>query len=157
MGKLSLPMLAAFAPKDPRSVDAVRAKLGGRGASDAPTGARVRASLADGSTIDGVVLFVEGSAADVVVDATRVRRVAREALSPLEDAAAARLAGLADDVRVFATLAEGQRVRFAEPGGGTAIGLLAEKCRYGALVARDDGTIVGVGFRKVWPAAGATS
>lgn len=157
MGKLSLPLFGALAPKDPRSVDAVRAKLGGRGSSDAPTGGRVRATLPDGSSLEGVVLFVEGRSADVVVDATRVRRVARDALSPLDDASAARLSGLADDVRVFATLAEGQRVRFAEPGGGTGEGLLAEKCRFGALVARDDGTLVGVGFRKVWPKADATS
>ena len=28
-----------------------------------------------------------------------------------------------------------------------------EKCRYGALVAKDDGAVLAVGFRKLWPVA----
>ena len=40
--------------------------------------------------------------------------------------------------------------------GGLLAGKLVEKCRYGALVVREDGAVVAVGFRKLWPAATAT-
>jgi hypothetical protein len=33
---------------------------------------------------------------------------------------------------------------------------LAEKCRYGALVVRDDDVLMGVGFRMLAPAGGAS-
>ena len=59
------------------------------------------------------------------------------------------------DAHVFARLAEGQPVRYADDQGGLLGGKLVEKCRYGALVVRDDGAVVAVGFRKLWPAASA--
>jgi len=30
-------------------------------------------------------------------------------------------------------------------------GKVVEKCRWGALVLREDGAVVAVGFRKLWP------
>jgi len=36
-----------------------------------------------------------------------------------------------------------------------ADGKVVEKCRWGALILRDDGSIVSVGFRKLWPTAGS--
>ena len=43
-------------------------------------------------------------------------------------------------------------MRYADDDRGLRDAKLVEKCRYGALVARDDGTIVAGGFRKLWPA-----
>jgi len=64
------------------------------------------------------------------------------------------------EVRLFATLKEGQRVRFAEKDGSAgelSVGMLVEKCRYGALVAKDDGRILAVGFRRLWPVSSAVA
>jgi hypothetical protein len=46
-------------------------------------------------------------------------------------------------------------VRYADDAGALIDGKLIEKCRWGALVARDDGAVVAVGFRKLWPAPAA--
>ena len=43
------------------------------------------------------------------------------------------------------------RVRYRHDSG-TDEGTLLEKCKFGALVERDDSTIVGVSFRRLWPA-----
>jgi hypothetical protein len=54
------------------------------------------------------------------------------------------LSEIAEDARAFAALAEGQNVMFDE----SIHGRLVEKCRWGGLVARDDGRIFAVGFRR---------
>ena len=61
------------------------------------------------------------------------------------------LSTVANDARVFGSLAEGQRVRYEPDPGHFAEGTLIEKCRFGGLVLLEDGTLVGVGFRRIWP------
>jgi hypothetical protein len=49
-------------------------------------------------------------------------------------------------------------VRFLERDGAPAAeGVLFERCRFGALVAKDDGTIVAVGYRRLWPTSIASA
>ena len=124
----------------------MRARLGGRARTD-PQAGRVVCFLDTGAT--GVVLFGHGDEVHVFSNAGWVRRTTADALTqvdePPED-----LNAVANDVRVFAALEEGHRVRFQDLAG-MAQGTLIEKCRYGAVVRRDDETVMGVGFRRIWP------
>ena len=95
------------------------------------------------------MLFSSGDEVHVFSNAGWVRRTTQAALTRVPEPGAA-LSAVADDVRVFATLEEGHRVRFQDLAG-MAQGTLVEKCRYGAVVRRDDQTVMGVGFRRVWP------
>jgi hypothetical protein len=88
----------------------------------------------------------------VLLDPARVRRFAPGELAHESDAVPAALFGIAGEARVFGLLTEGQVVRYADPAGTLQDGKLVERCRYGALVLRDDGVVVAVGFRKLWPA-----
>ena len=133
------------------SIDAVRKRLGGRNESDAGVGDLVELHTAQGAKLNGVVLFADGDHLDVYTVPSLVRRVHRNDTTALSSCASANLVALAQAAKVFATLWEGQRVRF-EVEGIPSEGTLAEKCRYGALVARDDGTLMGVGFRGIRPA-----
>ena len=131
----------------PRStLDAVRARLGGRARTDLQAG-RVVCFLDTGAT--GVVLFGHGDEVHVFSNAGWVRRTTSDLLTPVDEPAAD-LHEVANDVRVFAALEEGNRVRFQDLSG-IAQGTLIEKCRYGAVVRRDDQTVMGVGFRRIWP------
>ncbi len=133
--------------KRPRStIEAVRARLGGRARTD-PQAGRVVCFLDTGAT--GVVLFGHGDEVHVFSNAGWVRRTTSDALTQVEEPAED-LNAVANDVRVFAALEEGHRVRFQDLGG-MAQGTLIEKCRYGAVVRRDDETVMGVGFRRIWP------
>ena len=131
----------------PRStIEAVRARLGGRARTDLQAG-RVVCFLDTGAT--GVVLFGQGDEVHVFSNAGWVRRTTTDALIQVDEPAAD-LHEVANDVRVFAALEEGHRVRFQDLSG-IAQGTLIEKCRYGAVVRRDDATVMGVGFRRIWP------
>ena len=90
-----------------------------------------------------------------LIDGTKLRRVPPAAVERNEGATPSALSTIAADAHVFARLAEGQPVRYADDSGGLLGGKLIEKCRYGALVVRDDGAVVAVGFRKLWPATSA--
>jgi hypothetical protein len=57
---------------------------------------------------------------------------------------------IAESARVFEALVEGQQVRFMTENH-IYEGILVEKCRFGALVERSDGKIIGLGFQRVWP------
>lgn len=128
------------------TLDAVRARLGGRARTDFQAG-RVVCFLDTGAT--GVVLFGQGDEVHVFSSAGWVRRTTQDAVTQVEEPAAD-LHAVANDVRVFASLEEGTRVRFQDHGG-MAQGTVLEKCRYGAVVRRDDSAILGVGFRRIWP------
>lgn len=79
----------------------------------------------------GVVLHVEGEVLHVWV----AEGIVRKALNAdVQAAAAPELETLANDARVFATLHEGERVRYQDSEGGLAEAMLAEKCRFGALL-----------------------
>lgn len=143
--RVSLPVNGQSAK--PRStIEAVRARLGGRARSDLQAG-RVVCFLDTGAT--GVVLFAQGAEVHVFSNAGWVRRTTIDALTQVDEPAAD-LHDVANDVRVFAALEEGSRVRFQDLSG-MAQGTLLEKCRYGAVVRRDDERILGVGFRRIWP------
>lgn len=132
----------------PTRVDAVRKRLGGRSTSQLGAGRIVSVPTEGGGERAGVVLHVEGDALHVWVAEGIVRR-AKEAEVRATEAPA--LEDLANDARVFATLHEGERVRYQDGEGSLAEATLAEKCRFGALLLRDDGKIFGVGFRRIWP------
>jgi hypothetical protein len=151
--KLSLPLTrgeadSASAP----SVDAIRKKLGGRAISEPGAGDLV--SLADrgGDERIGVVLFARADEIAVWVAEGIVRRTERALLHAAQTAPSPEVQEIANDARVFGSLAEGQRVGY-EPGDAAfGEGTLVEKCRFGALVERHDRTVLGIGFRRVWGA-----
>ena len=92
----------------------------------------------------------------MLLDSMRLRRLKPEEVEPHEGGVDDELAKLAADARIFGLLAEGQALRYTDDRGALIGGKLIEKCRWGALIARDDGAVVAVGFRKLWPASGAS-
>jgi hypothetical protein len=80
-----------------------------------------------------------------------VRRLQRAETSPPEAPVSKELLAIAADARVFGQLSEGQRVRYQQKDG-LGEGYLVEKCRFGGMIERADGTVVGVGFRRIWAA-----
>ena len=164
--KFNLPLIdRVFAPserppalKKKPSVEAARTRLGGRmpdgGSPPAGVGIGCIVSAAapgGGARKPGVVVFATAQEAHVLLDGARLRRMTPAELLPHDGDVPALLVKLAADARVFSLLSEGQPVRYADDAGGFRAGKLVEKCRYGALVLRDDGAIVAVGFRKLWP------
>lgn len=122
---------------DPRMTLArAREKLGGRAVSHARGGEIVRV---EGNV--GVVLWSDDAQCDVWIGDDAVKRVAS---AEVESASSPELAVVAEDARAFAALQEGAHVVF----DGAIRGKLVEKCRWGGLVARDDGRIFAVGFRR---------
>lgn len=149
--RISLPVTdPSQRPKS--TLEAVRARLGGRARTDLQAG-RVVCFLDTGAT--GVVLFGQGDEVHVFSNAGWVRRTTADAVTRVDEPAA-ELCAVANDVRVFAALEEGNRVRFQDLSG-LAQGTLLEKCRYGAVVRRDDERVMGVGFRRIWPLPKADS
>ncbi len=145
--RLFLPL--ATGPADERpTVDRVRKKLGGRASTEPGAGEVVIVSTERGERA-GVVLFVRGEDLDVWREGDLVRRVRRGATRAAGDAVPRDLLAVARDARAFASLVEGQRVGY-QHAGGLGEGALVEKCRFGALVERADGTLLGVGFRRLW-------
>jgi hypothetical protein len=130
-------------------VHEARRRLGGRGSSEPGAGLLVevvRQSRSD----PGVVLFVSGNELDVWMGQGRVERIPRDRVRPLVAPAHQDLVAIAGDVHVFVHLLEGGRVRYLDQGR-MSLGTLVEKCRYGALVLRDDQQIMAIGFRKLFP------
>ena len=130
--RVALPM--SFDPR--MTLARAREKLGGRVVSHARGGEIVRA----GSHV-GVVLWSDDVHCDVWIGDDAVKRVAS---ADVESAASIDLANVSEDARAFAALEEGAMVVFDEHVSGK----LVEKCRWGGLVARDDGRIFAVGFRR---------
>lgn len=106
---------------------------------------------ASGKAVLGVVLCGDEHTCDVWLESGFVKRTRREAVLPAKVGATSPLARIAADALVFGRLGSGQRVRFEPPGREPEVGLLFEKCRYGALIATDSGTVFAVGFRRIWP------
>jgi len=150
--KLSLPLTLIGA--GPPTIDAVRKRLGGRASTEPGAGGLVSIRTERGSEQVGVVLFVRGEDIDVWIDRGVVRRARRAAARPVDDAPPdSDLLGIARDAQSFAALVEGQRVRY-QHDAGVGEGALIEKCRFGGLIERADGSVVGVGFRRIWSASG---
>jgi hypothetical protein len=160
-GTRALDSVKKTKPDKKPSLDDARNRLGGRttGETPAPTGigpgSIVRVLANDGTRHIAVVVFANSTEIHVLIDGTRLRRVPPAAVELDEGAIPNALAKIAADAHVFAGLAEGHPVRYADDAGGLLGGKLVEKCRYGALVVREDGAVVAVGFRKLWPAANA--
>ena len=85
-------------------------------------------------------------------DHIRLRRMQPGELSAHEGAVDDEIGKLAGDAHLFGLIDEGEAIRNADDAGALVDEQLIEKCRWGALVARDDGAVVAVGFRKLWPA-----
>jgi hypothetical protein len=168
--KVKLPLLAdawstrssepAKAVKKP-SLDDARNRLGGRTADEEPgpagisPGTIVMVAANDGEKHVAVVVFANATEIHVLIDGTKLRRVPPEVVELHGGEPPNELARIAADAQVFGRLSEGLAVRYADDMGGLLGGKLVEKCRYGALVVRDDGAVVAVGFRKLWPASTA--
>ena len=143
------------------TVDVVRKRLGGRASTEAGAGEIVRL-VEDRADRIGVVLFARGDEVDVWLSGGLVRRVRREGVRGADpgfggapsasdegERMSDELVAVARDARAFGALAERQPVRYQHEGG-TGRGALVEKCRFGALIERSDGVVLGVGFRRVW-------
>jgi hypothetical protein len=150
--KLFLPLALGATAQRP-TVDAVRKRLGGRASTEAGAGAIVSLRGGPGPGAGermGVVLFVRGEQLDVWLEGDVVQRVRRADALAADGVVPGPLHDVARDARAFADLCEGQRVGFQHQGA-LAEGALVEKCRFGGLVERGDGTVVGVGFRRFSP------
>ena len=141
------------------SLDDARNRLGGRTNNEEPApagivpGRVVRVFANDGAAHVAVVVFANADEVHILIDGTKLRRVPPSEVHAHEGEAPSSVAKIAADAHVFSRLAEGEKIRYADDSGGLLSGKLVEKCRYGALVVRDDGAVVAVGFRKLWPAA----
>jgi hypothetical protein len=140
------------APPAP-TIESARKRLGGRPAapSTRAPGSFVHAALSDGSQHPGVVLWATDGHCDVWFDDRLARRTRADGVSALVGPPPERLWRVAAEMRIFASLVEGDLVRW-QRAGGVAEGCIVEKCRYGAIVVTRDGKLVAVGFRKLWPA-----
>lgn len=144
--KLSLPVVEDIARRAGATptIERARQKLGGSGSTDARAGRPVR----DEAGVVGVVLYARDEEMDVLVSATGTVRRGKTSAWVDHDRVPDELAPAAADLIVFAHVEPGDRVGFRD-ANGDGDGLLFEKCRSGALVARDDGTIIAVGFRSI--------
>jgi len=144
------------------SLEDARNRLGGRTKDEEPAqagivpGRVVRVFANDGAEHVAVVVFANADEVHILIDGTKLRRVPPSAIHTHEGEAPSSVAKISADAHVFSRLSEGEKIRYADDSGGLLAGKLVEKCRYGALVVREDGAVVAVGFRKLWPAATTT-
>lgn len=163
--KINLPVLPSMfdkssanasdtpAPGKKPTLESARARLGGSAEEEAsPPGLLPGRLVTFGEGRRGIVLYAGTREVHVMLDPMRVKRLAPSQLNVHEGPMPEELRALATDARVFGLLTPGQPVRYATTHGGPlTTGKLVEKCRYGGLVARTDGTVLAVGFRKLWP------
>lgn len=154
------------------TLEKARARLGG-----ALDGAPAHATFTSGKLVDltegsrqasrqtGVVLVSTVEEVVVLLDAACLRRVPPSLVVESTKEPSAVLSKLAVDAKIFGGLVEGQMVRFARDKSRDESeikdpmdahtdfekGKLISKCRYGGLVALANGTVLAVGFRKLWP------
>jgi hypothetical protein len=134
------------------SIEAARRKLGGRAVDSCRAlGSLVQGTLRDGAHRTGVILWASPTHADVWFDDGIARRVRSTVVTGYAGPLPACLGMIVAEVRIFASLGEGDRVRW-DRSGEVAAGCIVEKCRYGAIVLTPDGRLVAVGFRRLWPA-----
>jgi hypothetical protein len=167
--KIFLPLTQQLSNSiDKPNAIAMRKRLGGRISSDAAIarssgpivlGAFVSIQSAVDSPVSepeitkrvGVLLAITGQSVDVYLERGIVKRTAVEAVSAHEGEGPADLVAVAESVMVFARLHEGQRVEVERSPSDIPCATLVEKCRYGAIVELEDRSLLGVGFRKIWP------
>lgn len=153
--KISAPVRSGSEQADSAraSIEAARRKLGGRPveASLRAPGSVVRAALRDGARRAGVILWASAEHCDVWFDDGIARRVRASVVATYDGAPPRALGLILAEARIFASLGEGDRVRW-DRAGTLVGGCIVEKCRYGAIVLTEDGKLVAVGFRRLWPA-----
>jgi hypothetical protein len=134
------------------SIDSARRKLGGRvcEASARAPGSLVQGTLRDGAHRTGVVLWASAGHCDVWFDDGIARRVRAGVVTGFAGPMPGSLVRVVAEARIFATLSEGDQVRW-DRAGSVCDGCIIEKCRYGAIVLTGDGRLVAVGFRRLWP------
>lgn len=139
----------------PPTVDSMRKRLGGRVAATSGAfrvGSIVTVRTSAGGSRSGVVLCAAPTSVDVFLERGIVKRTEPASVTLHVGAPPADLAQVAAQASVFATLFEGQPVHIERGQGTNTRGVLREKCRYGALVEAEGGTMLGVGFQRLWPA-----
>jgi hypothetical protein len=99
----------------------------------------------------GILLWATREYHDVWLDDGTARRIDSPRVTLYGGPLPEPLVRIGAEVRMFASLGEGQRVRW-ERASGIAEGCICEKCRFGAIVLTRDRRLVAVGFRKLWPA-----
>lgn len=145
----------------PPTVEVMRSRLGGRVASATTLLKDGGGGLAVGAIVDvpttgaskasktGVVLCIVNETVDVLFDAGMVKRTEASNVTLHEGVTAAHLQPFVERASAFGALDEGQPVVVAHADGSSTMGLLREKCRYGALVEVAGGKILGVGFQRL--------
>ncbi|MCA9632435.1 MAG: hypothetical protein KC766_32505 [Myxococcales bacterium] len=139
---------AAGAPR----ADHMRAQLGGRASTPVTAGQLVVLETSEWVSLCGVLLGELGDQRLVLTRGGVVRKADKARLQPLQDGDA-ELSALAARVRRFAALSEGDAVRVDDARLGPIEGILVEKCRFGGLVLRGDGSLLAAGFSKLEPRA----
>jgi hypothetical protein len=120
-----------------------REKLGGRVAAHGDAGALVQIERSGRMSL-GVVLWSDDTSCDVWLGDDITKRTRKDAVVQAITSAGSPLANIAAAARTFASIDEGETVLLDDE---TTVRLV-EKCRWGALVARADGKIFAVGFRR---------
>jgi hypothetical protein len=155
--RLSLPLLKELSTSSSvPTVEQLRERLGGRlvDASELPPPGRVVQLQAGDERRLGVVLFTLRGRTDVLFERGLVRRTTSDQLFPALGSTPEPLQKLSDSVQRFAAMREGDELLVLPPGetaGNEVACVLREKCRFGALVERADGGLLGVGFERVAP------
>jgi hypothetical protein len=154
MVKVSLPLVKEL--EDPRStvptVDAMRTRLGGRLDGKTLThdaGAIVDVETGGGATRTGIALFGDDERIDVLLDGGLVRRTQRERSRRSSAPAPTGLERVPALLRSLVSTEEGGAVRFRADDGCWHPATLREKCRFGALLEREDGTVMGVCWSRL--------
>jgi len=137
--RLSLPVVL---PASRLTLARARKQLGGPTTSHGDAGAVVHVERG-AETALGVILWSDATWCDVWLGEDITKRTRRDSVTPAVAPRGSPMAKASLAARTFASLEEGQDVRF-----GTTKGRLIEKCRWGALVARPDGKIFAVGFQR---------
>jgi len=152
--KVFLPLTQAVADTiAPPTVAAMRKRLGGRVTQQVGSELGSIVTMTGGAAPRvGVILASSGARCDVFLERGLVKRTSRTTLSAYEGSLPVELTRVAEQATVFGQLFEGQSVHVERRDGAGVRGILREKCRYGALVETATGTLLGVGFQRLWPA-----
>lgn len=146
--RLNLPVSSSEGVGRP-TIDAARKRLGGRVESSSLAGAIVSFDSNAGTRAIGVVLFADDLECDVWIAEGIVRRMPVGDIARFDGVIDDPTQAISRDARRFTSLVEGQRVRIVEPDSPARTATIVEKCRYGALVELEGGSVLAVGFRKL--------